>query len=110
MTVHAWVEFDEKKINFPNICGSFICWPVEVEEWCRAREISVHHKDWLWAFAFLSKGQILTFIDDAYAPIFARAKERGLKSKDEPVIAQFRSEIEHALQDDRLYKLSGLDY
>ena len=74
MTVHGWVEGDNGKISFPKLPGTFICWNVEIEEWCDRHLIQVEYVDPLWTYAFLTKRQVLDFISDAYG---AEIKGRG---------------------------------
>jgi len=109
MTVHGWVEGDNGKISFPKLPGTFICWNVEIEEWCDRHLIQVEYVDPLWTYAFLTKRQILDFIADAYgAEIKGRGMAADLACPKE--VSSLRLQLEDELAVGRLYKLSGYDY
>jgi len=111
MTVHGWVDGDEGKINFPNLNGSFICWNVDIEEWCGRQQIKVEHRDPFWAYAYLTKQQILDLATDVYGAAlnYGKAGEASIRAWPRN-IANLFVDLKKGLGDVRLYKLSGFDY
>lgn len=111
MTVHGWVEGNDGKIEFPNLRGSFICWNVDIEEWCGRQRINVLHADPFWAYAYLTKQQILDFASDVYGAAIDRGAPVDPADRVWPrEIANLLVELERQLTDGLLYKLSGFDY
>ena len=111
MTVHGWVEGDNGKISFPKLPGTFICWNVEIEEWCDRHLIQVEYVDPLWTYAFLTKRQVLDFISDAYgAEIRGRGRDNPADLAWPMEVDSLRMQVQQELSDGRLYKLSGYDY
>lgn len=110
MTVHAYVDGDDGRITFPNLLGSFICWPVDIEEWCGRQRIRVEHVDPFWAYAYLTKQQIRDFATDIFGAALNRGKPVGVNRAWPGNVANLFAELEKGLGDGRLYKLSGFDY
>jgi hypothetical protein len=109
-TNHGYVEVGNEKIDFLRITNEFICWNMELEDWCARNRHSCEHKDPFWVNTLLTKEQLHSFLSEVYAPILERYRNRGIADSLLVELNRLQRLIESRLTDDDRYVVTGFDY
>ena len=109
-TNHGYVDVGSESINFPGITNEFICWNVELEDWCARNRHHCEHKDPFWVTALMTKDQLLGFLSEVYAPILERDRHRGDAAPLLKELNTLQQMIDSRLADDDRYVVTGFDY